>query len=157
MSDSLQRHRLQPARLPCPSLSPGVCASSCPLNQKCYLNVSSSATFLVSSVFPSIRVFSNKLALPSHGNSVGVSASASILPMNVPGCFHFGLTGLISLQSKELSSLLQHHSLKVSIFWCSAFFMVQLSHPHVTTEKTIPLDYKDLCQQSNVSVSEYAV
>ena len=151
MAESLQPHGEQHARLPCPSLSPGVCASSCPLNQKCYLNVSSSATFLLSSVFPSIRVFSNKLALPSHGNSVGVSASASILPMNVPGCFHFGLTGLISLQSKELSSLLQHHSSKASFLQCSAFSLVWLSHPCMTTGKTIVLTI-DLCWQSEVSV-----
>ena len=52
---------------------------------------------------------------------------------------NFGLTGLISLQSKELSSLLQHHSSKASILWCSAFFMVQLSHPYMTTGETIAL------------------
>ena len=72
--------------------------------------------------------------------SIGVSASASDLPMNIQDWFPLGLTGLISLQSKGLSkSLLQHHSSKASIFQCSAFFMAQLSHPYMTTGKTIAL------------------
>ena len=57
--------------------------------------------------------------------------------MNIQDWFPLGLTGLISLQSKGLSSLLQHHSSKASIHWCLAFFIVQLSHPHMTTGKTI--------------------
>ena len=71
------------------------------------------------------------------GQSIGVSASASVLPMNIQDWFPSGWTGWISLQSKGLyKSLLQHHSSKASIFWRSAFFTVQLSHPHMTTEKT---------------------
>ena len=62
-----------------------------------------------------------------------VSASASVLPLNIQG------TSLISLQSKGLSSLLQHHSSKASILQCSTFFMVQLSYPYMTTGKTIAL------------------
>ena len=61
---------------------------------------------------------------------------------DIQGWFPLGLTGLIFLQSKGLStpqSLLQHHNLKALILWCSAFFMVQLSHPYMTTGKTIPL------------------
>ena len=76
----------------------------------------------------------------SGGQSIGVSASASVLPMNIQDWFPLGLTDLISLQSKGLSkSLLYHHSSKVSILWRSAFFIVQLSHPHMTTRKTIAL------------------
>ena len=75
----------------------------------------------------------------SGGQSIGVSASASILPMTIQGWFPLGLTGWISLQSKELSSLLQHHSSKASVLWCSAFYVVQLSHPYMTTGKTIIL------------------
>ena len=59
--------------------------------------------------------------------------------MNIRGWFPLGLTGLISLQSMGLKSLLQHHSLKASILWCSAFFMVQFSNPYMTTGKTIVL------------------
>ena len=79
----------------------------------------------------------------SGGQSVGVSASASVLPMNIQDRFPLGWTGWISLQSKglhvTLKSLLQHHSSKASILWRSAFFIVQYSHPYMTTGKTIPL------------------
>ena len=73
------------------------------------------------------------------GQSIGVSASKSVFPMNIQDWFPLGLTGLISLQSKGLSSLLQHQSSKASILWCSAFFIIQLSHPYMTTGKTIAL------------------
>ena len=64
----------------------------------------------------------------SGGQSTGASALASVFPMNIQDWFPWGLTGLISLQFKGLSSLLQHHSSKASVLWCWAFFMVQLSH-----------------------------
>ena len=80
------------------------------------------------------------LFLTSGGQNIGVSASASVLPMNIQDCFTLGWTGWISLQSKGLSkSLLQHHSSKASILWLSAFFIVQLSHPYISTGKTIAL------------------
>ena len=74
----------------------------------------------------------------SGGQSIG--ASASVLLMNIQGCFPLGLTGfdLLAVQ-RILKSLLQHHNSKVSILQCSAFFMVQLSHPYMTTGKTIAL------------------
>ena len=76
----------------------------------------------------------------SDGQSIGASSSASVLPMNLQGWFPLGLTGLIFLQSTGLfKSLLQHHSSKASILWCSAFFMVQFSHPYMTTGKNIAL------------------
>ena len=73
------------------------------------------------------------------GQSIGASASASILPMNIQDWFSLGLTGWISSQSKGLSSLLQHYSSKASILWHSAFFTVQISHPYMTTGKNIAL------------------
>ena len=73
------------------------------------------------------------------GQSIGVSASASVLPMNIQDWFPLGLTGWISLLYKGLKSLLQHHSSKASILQCSAFLIVQLSHPYMTTGKTIAL------------------
>ena len=73
------------------------------------------------------------------GQSVGVSASTSVLPMNTQGWSPLGWTGWTSLQFKRLSSLLQHHSSKSSILQCSAFFTVQLSHPYMTTGKSIAL------------------
>ena len=92
---------------------------------------------ILPSIFPSIRLFSNESARSSGGQSTG--ASASDLPMNIQDWFPLGLTGLLSLRSKGLASILQHHSTKAYIIWCSAFFMVQLSHWYMTTRKTIAL------------------
>ena len=75
----------------------------------------------------------------SGGQNIGASASASVLSMNIQDWIPLGWMGWIFLQSKELSSLLQHYSSKASILQCSAFFMVQLSHPYMTTGKTIAL------------------
>ena len=75
----------------------------------------------------------------SGGQRTGASASVSVLPMNIQVWFPLGLTGLISLQSMGLRSLIQHHSSKASILRRSAFFTVQLSHPYMTTGKTIAM------------------
>ena len=75
----------------------------------------------------------------SGGQSIGVSASASVLPMNIQDWFSLGWTGWIFLLSKGLKSLLQHHSPKASILQCSAYFMIQVSHPYMATGKTIAL------------------
>ena len=94
---------------------------------------------LLSAKFPSIRIFTSEF-FASSGQSIGASASASVLPMKIQDWFPLGLTDLISLQSKRLSkSLLQHHNSKASILCYSAFFMVQLWHPYTTTGKTIAL------------------
>ena len=91
------------------------------------------------SIFPSIRVFPMSQLFTSGGQSNGVSASASVLPMNIQDCFPLGWTGWISLQSKELSRVFSNHRSKTSILWRSAFFIVQLSHPYMTTGKTLAL------------------
>ena len=89
---------------------------------------------LLLSIFPSIRVFSNEMALRIRWPKYW-SFSYSISPSNIQDRFPLGLTGLISLQSKGLSRILfQHHSSKASILWCSAFFMVQLSHLYMILE-----------------------
>ena len=98
-----------------------------------------SLLLLPSSIFPSIRVFSNESALCSRGPNIGVSASTSVLPMNFQDWFPLGWTGWISLQSRGFKSLLQHHSSKTSILLCSAFFVVQLSHPYMTNGKAVAL------------------
>ena len=139
-ANSLQSHGLQPTRFLCPSPSPGVCSNSCPLSQWCHPTISSTVvpfssclqSFLASGSFPTSQLF------PSGGQSIGASALASVLPMNIQGWFPLGLTGLISLLSKGLKSLLQHN-LKASFLQYSAFFMIQLSHPCITTGKTIAL------------------
>ena len=107
--------------------------------------------------FAALGSFQMSQFFPSGGQNIGVSASTSVLPMNTQECFPLGWTGWISLQSKEFSSLLQHHSSKAPILLHSAFFIVQLSHPYMTTGKTIALTRRDLCWQSNVSAFEYAV
>ena len=77
---------------------------------------------------------------PTGGQSIGASASTSVLPINIQDSFNLGLTGLISRQSKGLSkSLLQHHSSKASILQHSAFFIVQLSQTYTITGKTVAL------------------
>ena len=91
---------------------------------------------LLPSIFPSIRSF--QMTQFSGGQSTGVSASASVLPMNTQDWSPLGWTGWISLQSKGLS-LLQHHSSKASILLRSAFFIAQLSHPYITTGKITAL------------------
>ena len=76
----------------------------------------------------------------SGGQSISISASASVLPINTQDWLSLGWTGLISLQSKGLSRVFfEHHSSKASFLQCSAFFIVQLSHPYMTTGKTIAL------------------
>ena len=114
-----------------------VCSNSCPLSLWCYLTISSSAglfSFCLQSL-PGPGSFSVSQLFRSDGQSIGASASASVLSMNIQGWFPLGLMGLISLQSK---GLLQHN-LKASILQCSAFFMIQLSHPYMTTGKIIAL------------------
>ena len=77
---------------------------------------------------------------PSIGQSTGGSASASVLPMNIQDWFPLGWTGWISIAVQgTLKNLVQHHSSKASILWCSAFFMVQLSYPLTTSGKTMAL------------------
>ena len=118
MSDSLLPHGLQHARLLCPLLSPRVCSNSRLLNQWCYLTISSSVALFSPSPqsFPTSGSFPMSQFFTSGGQSIGVSVLASVLPMNNQGWFPLGLTGLISLQSKGLLSLLQHRNSNASIF-----------------------------------------
>ena len=142
MSDSWRPHGLQHARLPCPSPTPKACSDSCPLSQWCHPTISSSVIPFSSHLqsFPASGSFLRSQLFASDGQSMGVSASASILPMNIQDWFPLEWTGLDLLAvQRTLKSLLQHHSLKASILWCSAFFMVQLSRPYLTTGKTITL------------------
>ena len=99
---------------------------------------------------PSIRVFPVSQLFTWGGQSIGVSASTSVLPVN-PGLISFRMDwlDLLAVQG-TLKSLLQHHSSKASIIQCSAFFIVQLSHPH-DYWKNHSLDQMGLCWQSNVS------
>ena len=90
---------------------------------------------LLSSIFPSIKVFSSESAVHIRWPGIVVSASASVLPKNIQGWFLLGVTGLISLLSSTLKSLFQPHDLKASVLWCSGFCMVQLLWPYMTPRK----------------------
>ena len=108
---------------------------------------------------PSIRVFSNKSTLRMRWPKYW-SFSFSIIPSKeIPGLISFRMDWLDPLAVQgTLKSLPQHHSSKVSILQCSAFFTVQLSHPYMTTGKTIALTRQtNLCWQSNVSAFKYAI
>ena len=131
VSDSLRLHGLQYARPPCPSPARGVYSNSSPSSWWCHPTVSSSVVPFSSCLhsFPASGSFQISQFFASGGQSIGVSASASVLPVNTQDWSPLGWTGCISLLSKGLSSLLQHHSSKTSILRCSAFFLVQLSHP----------------------------
>ena len=127
-------------RLRCPSLPPGVCSSSRELMTPSNHPILCHPLLLMSSVCPSIRVFSNKSVLrirwPEYWNF-----SFSISPSNeYSGLIYFRMhwLDLLAVQ-RTLKSLLQHHSSKASVLWHSAFFMVQLSHPYMTTGKPIAL------------------
>ena len=138
MSDSLRLHGLQHARLPCPSLSPRICLNSCPLGQRYHPTISSSFALFSScpQSFPASKSF--PMSWPFKPVTKYRSFSFSISPSN-------GYSGLISFRidwfdllavQGTLKSLLQHHSSKASFLRHSAFFMVQLSHPYMTTGKT---------------------
>ena len=129
MPDSLGFCGLQHARLHCPSLSPGVYSNSCPLSQWCYLTISCSASLFSScpQSFPASDCFTVNWLFTSGGQSIGASASASVLPMNIQGWFPLVLTGLISLLSKQLSRVFstpqfESISLALSLLYGPTFY-----------------------------------
>ena len=132
MSDSLRPHELQHTRPPCPSPTPRVYPNSCPLSRWCHPTISSSVVpfFSYLQSFPASGSFQMSQLFASGVQTIGVAASTLVLLMNTQDQFPLGWTGLISLQG-----LIQHHSSKASILRCSAFFIVQLSHPYMTTGK----------------------
>ena len=141
MSNSLLPHRLKHTRLFCPSLSPRVCSNLRLLSQWWHPAISSSITPLsCPQSFPASGSFLVSRFIASGSQSIGASALATVLPVNIQGWFPLELTWLHLLAVQgTLKSLLQQHSSKASILWCSAFFMVQLSYPNMTTRKAIAL------------------
>ena len=141
MSDSLWSHILQHTRLPVHHQIPELAPTHCSSSGWCHPTISSSViTF--SSYFQSIPAsgsFQMSQFFASDGQSIGASASASALPMNIQNWFPLGWTGLISLQPRDSQESSLTPQFKASILWLSAFFMVQLSHPYMTTGKTIAL------------------
>ena len=144
VSDSLWPHRLQHARLPCPSPSLGACSNSCPLSWWCHPTISPSVVLFSSCLqsFPASVSFLVSQLFASGGQSFGVSASASVISNEYSGLISFWIDwfGLLAVQG-TLKSLLQHHSSKASVLWRLAFFMIQLLHPYKITGKTIALTW----------------
>ena len=142
MSDSLPSHGLQRSRIPCPSPTPRAYSNSCPSLRWCHPTISSSvvpfSSFLQS--FPASGSFPMSQFFASGGQSIGVSASASVLPMNIQDWFPFKMDwlDLLAIQG-TLKSLLQYHSSEASILRHSAFLIVQFSHPYMTIWKTTAL------------------
>ena len=159
MSNSLQPHGLQHTRPPCPSPTPGVYSNSCPLSQWWHPTISSSvvpfSTCLQS--FPASGSFPMSQFFTSGGQSIGASVSASDFSREYSGLISFWMDwfDLLAVQG-TLKSLLQHHSSKASILLHSAFLIVQLSHPYMTTGKTIALTRRTFVGKA-VSASEYAI
>ena len=144
---------LQHARLPCPSPSPRICWNSCPSSQWCHPTISSYVvpfssclqSFVDSGSFPMNRLFT------SGGQNIGVSASASVLPMNIQDRFPLGWTGLISLQSKGLSRASSNITVqKHQFFDTLPSYGPTLTSIH-DSWKNHSFDYMDLCGQSNIS------
>ena len=139
MFDSLRYHRLQHARLFCPPLSPGICSDSCLLSRWCHPTILS---FVISfsscpQSFPAPGSFPVSQLFISSGQSIGTSALASILPMNIQGCFLSGLTSLISLLSEGLSRVFTSSTVQKNRFSCAQHPLWSNTHIHTwLLEKT---------------------
>ena len=151
VSDSLQPHGLQHARLPCPSPTPRACSDSCPSSWRCHPTTPSSVITVSSSLqsFPASGFFPISPFLTSGGQSIGVSAS--VLPVNIQGWFPLGWTGSISLQSKRLSRVFSNTTAQKH-----QFFSAQLSYSTTLTSihdywKNHSFDQTNVYWQSNVS------
>ena len=148
MSDSLWPRGLQQAKFPCPLPSPGVCSSSCPLSWWCHHLILYHPLLLLPSVFPSIRVFSNELPLRIRWLKYWCF-SFSLSPSDEHSgliSFRMDWFDLLTVQG-TFKSLLQYHSLKASILWPLAFFMVQLSYLYMTTGKTVAVTIRTFVGQ----------
>ena len=133
VSDFLRPHGLQHARPPCPLPTPWVYSNSRPLSRWCHPTISTSVIPFSSCLqsFPASESFQMSQFFASGGQGIGISASASVLPVNIQGWFPLELTALIPFAIQgTVKCLLQHQCLKASILQCSAFFMV---HSHINT------------------------
>ena len=153
MSDSLWSHRVQHIRPPCSSLSPRICSNSCPLSWWCHPALSSSVApfFSCPQSFPESRSFKVSQLFASGGQSIGASALASVLSVNIQVWFPLEWTSLISLLSKGLSRVSlapQFQSINSSVL--SLFYGPTLTFVH-DYWKSHSFGCMDLCQQSNAS------
>ena len=140
MSDSLWPNGLQHARPPCPSPIPSVYSRSCPLNQWCHPTISSSVIPFSSHLqsFPTSGYFQMSQLFTSGGQSIGVSSSASFLPMTVQDWFPLGWTGWISLQSKGLSRVFFNTTVQKHQFFGVKLSLWSDSHIHTWLLEKLP-------------------
>ena len=133
MSDSLQPHGLQHTRPPCPSPTPRVYSNSCPLSWWCHPTISSSVVPFSSRLqsFPASGSFQMSRFFASDGQSIGVSTSASILPVNIQDWFPLGLTCWISLQIKGLSRVFSNTTAQKHQFFGTQLSLQSNSHIHI--------------------------
>ena len=132
MSDSVQPHGLQHASLPCPSPTPEVYSNSCPLSRWCHPTISCFVVPISSRLqsFPASGSFPMSQLFPSGGQTIGVSASTSVLPMNIQDWFPLGWTGWISLQSKGLSRVFSNTTVRRHQFFGAQLSSQSNSHIH---------------------------
>ena len=133
VSDSLQPNGLQHARPPCPLPIPEVYSNSSPLSPWCHPTISSSVVRFSSCLksFPASGSFQMNQFFASGGQSIGVSASASVLPMNIQDWFPLGLTGWISLQAKALSRVFSNTAVQKHQFFGAQLSLWSNSHIHI--------------------------
>ena len=138
MFNSLWPHGLQHARPPCPSLTPGACSSSCPLSWWCHPTISSSVVPFSPCLqsFPASGSFTRSQFFTLGGQSIGVSASAWLHPMNIQDWFPLGLTSWSPCSPSDSTVFFNTIVQKHQLWWHSAFFIVRVSHPYMTTGKT---------------------
>ena len=136
MSNSLQPHGLQHARLPCPLPTPGAYSNSCPLSRWGYPTISSSVVPVSSCLqsFPALGSFLMSQFFTSGGQSVGVSASASVIPVDIQYWFPLGWTGWISFQSKELSRVFSNTTVEKHQFFSAQLSLI-CNKMHIHTVK----------------------
>ena len=132
VSSSLEPHGLQHTRLPCPLPTPRASSNSCPSSQWCHPTISSSVIPFSScpQSFPASGSFPISQFFASGAQSIGVSGSVSVLPMNIQNCFPLGLTGWISLQSKWLSRVFSNTPAQKRQFFSTKFPLWSKSHIH---------------------------
>ena len=154
MSDSLRPHGLQHIRLPCPLPTPRAYSNSCPSSWWCHPTISSSVVPFSSCLqsFPASGSFPRSQFFTSGGQRTGVSASTSVLPMNIQDWIPLRWTGRISLQSKELSRVFSNTTVQKHQFFGTLLSLWSSSLTSIHDYwKNHSLDEMDLCWQNNVS------
>ena len=152
MSDSLRPHGLQHTRPPCPSPTPGACSNSRPSSSWCHSTISSSVVPFSSGlqIFPALGSFPMSHFFTSGGQSIGVSASASVLPLNIHW-FPLGWTDWISLQSKGLSRVFSIITVQKHQFFSTQLSLWSNSHIHTWPQEKPQFWLDRPLSESNVS------